>query len=249
MRVTSLHPTRKGIATLFLPVLLLCGVSAIYGKDFWESKDYKKWSDKDCRKMLENSPWAKKYEITNVDVNSADATTTDGGTPYIKYSIQIRSALPIRQAIVRQTQIANKYDDMSAEQREAFDKQTDSFLNADFSNMVVFSVTYETNHRNVDQTLARHWQTETIEMLHNSVYLSSSKSVRVQPAQYTAAGGAQRSFQFVFPRTEDGKELVGPDDKELILEFPYPAVGQFSAGNAYVEFKIDKMEVGGKLEY
>ena len=41
---------------LFLLVLFISVIPTASGKDFWEKKAYKEWSEKDCRKMLEDSP-------------------------------------------------------------------------------------------------------------------------------------------------------------------------------------------------
>jgi hypothetical protein len=49
---------------LFLAILVGVGAQAALGSDFWEKKDYTKWSEKECRKMLTNSPWAKQYVLT-----------------------------------------------------------------------------------------------------------------------------------------------------------------------------------------
>jgi hypothetical protein len=50
------------------------------------------------------------------------------------------------------------------------------------------------------------------------------------------------TFQLVFPRqTADGKPLVDPEDKNLMFEFPYPKAGPIREGDAYMEFKPEKM--------
>ena len=71
------------------------------------------------------------------------------------------------------------------------------------------------------------------------MYLYGSKGDKVPLAQFVAPQGAQRSFQFIFPRQYRGKEILGPEDKSLNLEF----VG------IYMEFKTDKMQINGKVEY
>lgn len=235
---------------LFLLAFIFSAVPATQGKDFWENSEYKEWSQKECRKMLEDSPWAEKYENTSIDVNRADPTSADGAPPYVRYRVQLRSALPIRQAIVRQTQIANNYDDLTAEQQQAIDKQTDSFLNTSYDDYVVVYITYETNTpRNVISQLVRHWQTQTTDMLKFSVFLGGSKSEKVPLEQYVVSQSAEQFIQFVFPRKVNGQDLLQPEDKELILEFPVPAAGRVGGGKVFVEFKTKKMIYNDKLEY
>ena len=50
---------------LTLSVLFLAAISLAFGADFWESKQYEKWSQKDCSKLLTDSPWAK--DLTEMD--------------------------------------------------------------------------------------------------------------------------------------------------------------------------------------
>ncbi|MBN2321656.1 MAG: hypothetical protein JXR49_21435 [Acidobacteria bacterium] len=241
---------KNQVAILFLLTFTFSAAPAVHGKDFWEKEAYKEWSKKDCSKMLENSPWAEKYEVTSIDVNSADFTASDGAPPYVRYRVQLRSALPIREAMVRQTQIANNYDDLSAEQQKAIDEKTDPFLNSDYEDFVVVYITYESNlPRNVITQLVNHWQTQNTDMLKFSVFLGGSKGEKVPLQQYVVSQTAEQFIQFVFPRKVNGRELLQPEDKELILEFPVPSVGRVGGGKAFVEFKTKKMMYNDKLEY
>jgi hypothetical protein len=47
----------------FLIVSLVAFVSLLFAADFWETKDYSTWDEKETLKMLENSPWAKKTRL------------------------------------------------------------------------------------------------------------------------------------------------------------------------------------------
>ena len=241
----------RNLAVFFLLLtLIFATIPTAIGKDFWEKEEYKEWSEKDCRKMLTDSPWSEKYEDTAIDVNRADATAGDGAPPYVRYQVQLYSALPIRQAIVRQSMIANKYDELSPEQQQSLDEQTDAILNANYDDFVVVYVTYESNLPRGDVTqLVNHWQTQNTDRLKFSVFLNGSKGERVPLSQYVVSQGGQQSFQFVFPRKVEGREVLGPDDKALILEFQHPAAGRVSGGKAFVEFKTKKMMYNDKLEY
>ncbi|MBN2242117.1 MAG: hypothetical protein JW793_05460 [Acidobacteria bacterium] len=250
MKFSPSVSVRNLCRALPLLVLLLSSVPGAPGADFWEKKEYGEWSEKDCRKMLQDSPWAEKYETTSIDVNRADETASDAAPPYVRYWVQLRSALPVRQAIVRQTQIANNYDKLSAEQKQAIDQQTDSFLKTDYGDYVVVYITYETNSpRNALTQLVRHWQTQNTDRLKFSVFLGGSKGEKVPLEQYVVSQSAEQFIQFVFPRKVNGRELLEPEDKNLILEFPVPAVGSVGGGTAFVEFKTKDMTYNGKLEY
>jgi len=71
------------------------------------------------------------------------------------------------------------------------------------------------------------------------VYLYGTKGDRVPLARFVPPQGAQRSFQLIFPRRYKDKEILRPEDKSLNLEF----------SGIYMEFKADKMQFNGKVEY
>ena len=100
--------------------LLACAVLA--AADFWEEKEFTAWSDRNVEKMMTNSPWAKRVTVVfprppplsrggggaagGVAI-AGGATTADRGGGAIRSSqrtiliVQWRSALPMRQALVR----------------------------------------------------------------------------------------------------------------------------------------------------
>ncbi len=246
----SIPSAARKLPAFLLPVLFLAVVPAILGEDFWEKKEYKEWSEKDCRKMLSDSPWSKDYTIQDVQIRGAkDDRQSDSLQPFVTYQVQLRSALPVRQAMVRMAAIAQKYDDLASEQRQQFDKSAELFLAQDLSQVVVVYMTYQTNSQPVGLELARHWQSQSLDLLKNVVFLRGSKGDQVPLAQFAAAQGGERAFQFVFPRQINGQEILGPDDKELKLEFPYPKAGSIPEGKAFMEFKTKDMQFDGKVAY
>src|SRR5882757_3341977 len=92
----------------------------VQGGDFWVKKDYKQWTDAECKKLLADSPWAADYPFGTVVMEALkggrNSTSPNDlnheNTPRVEYRVQFRSALPIRQAVVRQALIKQKYDQM-----------------------------------------------------------------------------------------------------------------------------------------
>lgn len=233
---------------LSMLVTMVAAVLAAPKGEFWEDKEFTKWSQKEVNKLLTDSPWAKELRLSNVGIMDNSKSSTDGQQPYISYRVQFRSALPIRQAIVRQQQLMAKYDSLPQDQKEKMDKSADSFLNGFPEEAVVVTVSYDTNDNVRIQELARHWQSRTTDLLKTLVYLSSSKGDKVPVARYQPGEGADHSFTFIFPREYNGKPVVTPQDKNLKLEFAYPAMGMGS-GQAYMEFKVEKMIFNGNIAY
>jgi hypothetical protein len=242
---------RKPINFL-LSVMLMTGIAPGQGSEFWHKKEYRQWSEKECNKLLDDSPWAKKYTLSRIYIDPLQRDTGDRervSNPEIKYVVQLRSARPIRQALVRQSQIAQNYDKLPADQQQQFDTKAEEFLSARFPDTVIVYVSYTTNVQNYDRELARHWQLQTTERLRNFVFLIGPKGDKVPLLRYTPAHGGGREFQFAFPREFDGRPVLTAQDKSLKLEFPHPPIGELGDARVLVEFKVDKMVMQGEVVY
>ena len=53
---------KRTLLAAFLTLAL--GTGALYAADFWEKKNYTEWSDKEVRKMVNSSPWARRLDIS-----------------------------------------------------------------------------------------------------------------------------------------------------------------------------------------
>ena len=249
----------RKILCFALSAIFLAASSAAFGADFWENKQYEKWSQKECSKLLENSPWAQDLTLMDSGLQQSTQASDDGQQFYIKYQMQFRSALPVRQALVRQMQIAQKYDSLKPEQQQQFDQGAKDFLST-IPNAVILYVTYATNSQSKSMELLNFWKAQTMDLLKNTVFLRNSKGDQVPLAQFVLSQGGDRSFQLIFPRELNGKPFIGPEDKSLMLEFSYPVVvkpggnennpnDKIGNGKGFMEFKPKKMLFQGNLAY
>jgi hypothetical protein len=235
---------------ILLVLVCLLGARHAAGEDFWLNKPYQKWSKAETEKMLHDSPWAQHVTLSAVAMagfsTSAKGVTSVGNPtalaqaehsehPHLTYTAQLRSAMPIRQAVVRQRQLQEGYDSMAAEQKAALDAKTNAYLAQQQDEIVVY-VTYDsTIHNYVDE--ARHyWSLQTYELLKNNVVLTIG-SQRLAPTGYAAITGA---FQFNFPRPADL-----PSVGSLTLEFMHPQLGALNSDRVVLEFKLNKMSIQG----
>ena len=245
---------RSKIPFFFLAALL-GSVAAGHAGEFWQEKDYRQWSKKECRKLLENSPWAKRYALGRVILEQIQPRQQESAErarethPYTEYQVRFLSALPIRQALVRLAQINADYDKMAPEQQQAFDQQTAGLLNAQFADTVMLVVTYGSNVDVYDKPLARYWQHQTTETLKNFVFLAGRPGEKVPLLRYTVAGGAGREFRLIFPREYEGRPLLGPAGKTLQLEFLHPSIRGQPGVRVLIEFKVKKMLMQGAVVY
>jgi len=245
--VLSANAVKNACALCVISMLLFAGV--LMAKEFWETKPYNQWTQRECQKLLSDSPWVKELNLMGQVSGSGGAASLDSQAPFVKYNIQIRSAAPLRQAMVRQGQINRKYDSLSDDEKRAFDESMDSFLLGPPPEFVVFHITYETNNLDYIRDLNRHWETQNNDMLKNSVFLSAGKGEKVPVAQFIPGTGASQEFQFFFPREINGREIIGDRDKTLNLEFAYPVVGRIGDGRGFIEFRTDKMKVNNEVIY
>lgn len=247
-----------------IPVYLL--LSAFLGAsqvgqagEFWQEKGYRQWSQKECRKMLENSPWAKRYTLSGVyivPVSEASPAPERRTNPWIRYLVQFHSALPVRQALVRWSQLASDYETMSPEQRQEFDAQAERYLAASFPEIVLLNVGFSSNTQEWLRDLDNYWKKQTTETLRNFVFLIAHGGEKIPLLQYVPPRGGSSEFQLAFPRRYQGKPILIPEDKAIKLELPPPPMepGHPDRRHAFpmhvlVEFKVKKMLVDGKLVY
>ena len=110
--------------------LLLTG-SVVWAGDFWEDKDFTEWSEKNVEEMMSNSPWAKETNLRLTmgggrgsmaggrrgggggslggGISGGEGRGGGGGRgagaiarrPSLKVTISWRSALPVKQALIR----------------------------------------------------------------------------------------------------------------------------------------------------
>lgn len=123
------------LAALLLPTLALCLAltNPAIPKDKpkpWETKDWTQWTSADCLYVLNGSPWViQTYE----DIPDA------GPLRHYRMSIvQLRSALPLRQALLRQMQLQKHYDEMNGREKQKFDElHTADLPGAERGNVIV----------------------------------------------------------------------------------------------------------------
>ena len=87
--------------------------AAVAAADFWETKPFLEWSDKEVEKILNASPWATVVAVPLPNTGPIPSADGDGrgrgggesfgpGPRRVRITISWRSALPLKQAAVRQ---------------------------------------------------------------------------------------------------------------------------------------------------
>jgi hypothetical protein len=224
-------PRRFVLMVISILVLAVVGVRA---NDFWNGKDWKQWSKDECASMLNESPWAHTWRIGD-------------GSDEMAYLIQIRSALPIREAIVRQLQIDQKYDKLNETQRVSFDSQASQILSRNYEDSILVHVDFS----KADAADIHAYVQKTSVSL--EPFLASDDGSQIKPDH---VDWSQRTdaFDLVFPRAANGSQVIKEGQKHLTVQFQIPPLGGVGGKpvpgrRIRVEFEIAKMVFNGKLSY
>lgn len=231
--------------------VMLFSVAVIAQKS---SKPYVEWSDKEVRKMLDDSPWAHSQIETDTSEMffKPDAVTATGPSSSgqrgmmgqtnqatsVNYRIRLLSARPIREAFARMVLLSQKSDDAK------LFAQLKSFVERDFSDYIVVAVTIDTKDprfANVPNQAFAGAQTATLKP---STYLNRSDGKRVFLAEYLPPTSDGMGAKFIFPKNVDGQSLLTNDFSSVRF---YSEVGK--QVKLDVRFKVADMYYNGRLEY
>lgn len=222
------------------PLILICLAIplAALAADFWTKKPYQTWSAEETRKMLEESPWATTLTIGGIQGNtiSIDPPTNRGYDPSFSYTLQFRSARPIREAQVRAQQLNAHYDNMTVDQRAAFDANAAKFLSATFPGRVIVAVTFHTSAQGQDSWLSAYWARQSTDTLKTKVFLNTDE----ERLSLTSYSFNDDTFQFTFPRPKK----LSPEGK-ISLEFAHPQFDRVHEQRIVPAFSLKKMLVDG----
>lgn len=249
----------------FLVALLCAGAAGAQG--FWEKKEWKSWSKEECRKLLEDSPWAQKWSRGDVSTDRFGQPTSGTGRvtePQVYYFVQLRSALPVRQAFIRSVQLQNGYDKMSPEQKKQFDASADSYLARKYDDVIVVHITYGSNVEIYAKEMKRIWQGYAPDAPPHNITMITSTGTRVLPLKLMNAPGGAQEFELIFPRVVNGEQILTSTVKSVAVEFPHPDLEQMAvradpqatssekvtaAAQVNVNFKVERMVVRGQVVY
>jgi len=234
-----MEKTKQRSRVSILIAILTLAVLTANASDFWLAKDWTQWSKSDSESMLADSPWAHTWR---------------GGGPagdQLAFTVQLRSALPIRQAIVRQLQFDQKYDKMTDAQRSAFDTRAAQILSRGYDDAILVHVDYSKGFG--APYLPFVWFPSHSDTRVLDPSLVTEDGNRIIPTRFDSK--PDHTFDLVFQRTKDGAPMIKEGQKHFSVQFHSPQFTNSNQGidvpgrNVGVEFDLGKMVVSGKLNY
>jgi hypothetical protein len=231
--------------TTFLSVSLLAD-------DFWENKPSAEWSEKDLKKLMEDSPWSSKFPISEVVIQQTSRSVDAVDRDFQKemwYRAQFWTALPMREAQARLQQFQVKYNQMKPEDKKVFDERAKQFIERQYPDTIIIRITYGSNVDDWGRKLATFWAEQTSDLQKNNIFLvTNGKRVPMLSLQQTQPGS--REFYVIFPRQVDGEVIGTKPDAKIGIEFQHPdSVGPKSANGqrVWMQFRPGKMIYRGNL--
>ena len=192
-------------------VFVFALTSSIIAQKDWEKTPYQSWTKSQVTVLLADSPWVKSIEFQpegplytqQVGMIGPRATTA---------RITLRSALPIRQALLRKRQLESKYDELKESERKAFDDKNKALLDCPAcKGYYVVTV--------VSGGLAMENKTYVSDRKEH-VFLSNDGGDRRILVEFAVLSQNDSELVFYFPRTNDkGEPLVTTTTKKLTFNF------------------------------
>jgi len=168
----------------------------------------------DLVRILDDSPWAQ----TQMENHSV----TDGRLPPNSYmaTMRLRSALPIRQALVRRRQMFVNYDKLSQADQARFDAEVKGFLEcpdcAKYYLVTLVSPIITSQQEGSSFDIVSKLKGLSLDTLKPHVYLTNDKGERRYLTGFIPAKGESGEVMFVFPRLdEQGKPFLAPESKRF----------------------------------
>jgi hypothetical protein len=257
--------------------LLALVVLTARAEDFWVKKTWNQWSKDECNKILQDSPWSKPWSKGTVNVTASmpgsSNPLTEGESagaeksPEVHYYVQLRSSVPVREAVVRLQQIQG-YSKMTDAQKKDFDAKAKAFIDNSYDDVILVHVDYGSNVQAYERDMAIYWKSIREDSVPVDFYLINERGDRVSPARFVSPKNGSYSFELFFPRLKNNEPVVHDSDKSLGIQFVHPAVGKqpvtgtnpattaptsasdsFGRERVLIQFKVDKMMVNGKPSY
>lgn len=250
-----------------LAVSMLCFGARAAGQFEMPKKPFEQWSKDEANRLLSSSPWAQTKEsrrpaprtnqaVAGQNISGVSTTTTErqanlGGANIhldLKYTLRLRSAMPLRQAMLRLKQLDAKYDRMGEKARAEFDAKNKGVLEcpACAQNYVITMSAKSENYPGTDPVYEV-LKSATLPAIKPYVYITNSRGMRRELVHFTAPKAAGEEAFFFFPRFDDdtGQPFIMPTDKTLHFH-----MGDGSAGSLVnFEFDVSQLMLDGQVAF
>jgi len=233
-------------------------------------KPFQQWSKKEANRVLEESAWVLKQEVriryaelSRRIAGGSVPSTAEGGLSNntstmadmggaeapvdFQFTLRLRSAVVVRQALVRLKQLEANYDQMSQKDRAAFDAKLKGLLEcpACEQNYVLTLSSRSKQNPGADAVFTV-FKGGRLADLQRYVFIANGHGERRDLIHFVPPKAPGDEAVFYFPRfNEKGKPLLTSTETELIANFTNNDV------NMNTNFRVDvtKLVVNGQIDF
>jgi len=240
-------------------------VGAVCAQEKLPSKPFTQWSKVEAERVLNDSAWAARQELrikfdkerqsaagsySGVSAASAAQASTEVSSQVpvdFVFTLRLRSALPVRQALVRLRTLETDIEKMNQQQLAQFDKQTRGLLEcpACTDNYVVTLSSKSRNTPGADAVFTV-FKGGRLADLQRYIFIANERGERRPLIHFVPPKVPGDEATFFFPRLDDkGAPLLTADNKELLVNLSDNQPSSIS------NFKLDvsKLVLNGKVEF
>lgn len=217
----------------------------------WNKKPYTEWSEKDAKKVLENSPWAQTQVFSDTSsefktgpargaLGTGDNSSGDYSAHQLNIRMRLLSAKPVRQAFARIVTLMQK-----GQMTPQLDTQLKAFATQDFPDFIIISLDCDAKESKTEfREFKSLMDNRTTADLKGNTYISGKGGERVYIAAYQPPKNDNLGAKLIFPRLVNGEPFItaGSDEIHFYSEFSTKYV-------LNMRYKVKDMTADGKLEY
>jgi len=240
-------------------------MALMFGQQSLPKQPYEQWSKEAAEKVLNDSPWAKRQELRlKFDKESQKAAGSYSGTSGAAaaqaqtevtsdipvdfvFTLRLRSALPIRQALVRLRSLETDIEKMNKQELDAFDKQTSGLLTcpACAQNYVVTLSSKSNTNPGADAVFTL-FKGARLPDLQRYIFIANDRGERRSLIHFVPPKIPGDEATFFFPRFNDqGVPLLSAANKQLIVNLSDNR--PTSVGNFQID--VSTLLIDGKVEF
>lgn len=237
---------KTGYKLIFLGLIFLAVGSSVSAQQ--GAKPWTEWSEKEARKLIEDSAWAKSQTRGDtIDRHSTPLTPEDlrhtdslALTSLLTAKLYARflSAQPVRQAFARLVELKQKPLDTKLK------GQLQNFVDRKFDDWIVIAVDHETQDARDPSALRQAFANLNKEALKRSTYLELKNGQRLMLQDYQAPANDGLGAKFIFPRLVNGQPFLTSGAGEVRF---YVEISRLLSLN--IRFKVSEMYYNGSFEY
>jgi hypothetical protein len=223
----------------------LACLAAAATQEAWRAKPFGQWTKAEAEQILVESPWAQTVAPGGGAISLGG--TRGVSTPDKALTIRLRSALPVRQAMLRLRQLHEKYDQLGEAKKAEFDKKNGPLIEcpACADHYVVALLPPPGGRQTLPLALLR----QGPEKVKLYVQLANERGVPRAAVHYVPPKSQSGEAVFFFPRFDErGEPLLTPASRKLVLTVG-PEILEGETRLNRFEFDVSKMVVDGRVEF